>query len=213
MGPVEADGPSLPNVLTMSRIAAIPVIAWLAAMGSPGAHVAACAVFGAAGLTDWLDGKLARAGWGSTRLGAMLDPIADKLLVSATLVALLGARSVPWWGAYPAGVIIMREIMVSGMREFLATDGIRMPSSMLAKWKTGVQMGALGTLLAGDPGARTLGMPWLPADDIGLAMLCVAAGMTVWSAWAYATAAISHATRRVPAAPAAMGGRAAEGGA
>lgn len=189
---------SLPNALTASRIAAIPGIVFLAGGTDAASHIGACALFAAAGITDWLDGRMARTGWGQTRLGTMMDPIADKMLVSATLLALLAAHDIPGWAVYPAAVVVLREIMVSGLREYMAGHGVDMAATTAAKWKTGVQMAALGTLLAGDQGAGWLGMPWLPAQQIGLGMLCAAAALTIASAWGYSKSAWTHATANAP---------------
>ena len=111
-------------------------------------------MFSAAAVTDYFDGKLARTRRQISDFGRMLDPIADKLLVGATLMLLAGQGRLSGSGAYPAIVILLREILVSGLREYLAGLRIGLPVTRLAKWKTGFQMGALGTLLAGDSSAR-----------------------------------------------------------
>ena len=117
----------------------------------------------------------------------MLDPIADKLLVGATLMMLAGSGRLAAWGLYPAIVIMLREILVSGLREFLAGIRVGLPVTRLAKWKTGVQMGALGTLLAGDSAAGCcIFRSWLP--PIGEAMLWIAAALTLVTGWDYLTA-------------------------
>jgi cardiolipin synthase (CMP-forming) len=184
----------LPNVLTMSRIAAIPLLVVLVAIGDPRADLAACAVFAAAGITDYLDGHFARARHQSSDLGRMLDPIADKLLVGATLMMLAGAQRLGVTGLYPAVVIMLREILVSGLREYLAGIRIGLPVTKLAKWKTGFQMGALGTLLAGNAGAAILHLSFLPVGLIGEAMLWVAAVLTLLTGWDYLTAGLRYAT-------------------
>lgn len=183
----------LPNVLTLSRIAAIPLLVALAALHTPGGDFAACVVFGLAGITDYFDGKLARERRQTSDVGRMLDPIADKLLVGATLIALAGHGRLSAWGLYPAIVILLREILVSGLREYLAGLRIGLPVTGLAKWKTGFQMGALGTLLAGDDGALVVHLQFLPVSAIGEAMLWVAAGLTLWTGWDYLTAGLRHA--------------------
>ncbi len=183
----------LPNLLTLSRIAAIPVLVVLVALRSPGGDLCACVVFGLAGLTDYFDGKLARSRRQSSDVGRMLDPIADKLLVGATLMLLAGHGRLSAWGLYPAIVILLREILVSGLREYLAGLRVGLPVTNLAKWKTGVQMGALGTLVAGDETARLIGMPWLPAAYIGEIMLWAAAVLTLWTGRDYLIAGLHHA--------------------
>jgi cardiolipin synthase len=184
--------PSLPNMLTLSRIAAIPVLVALVAVHSPGADLAACILFALAGFTDWLDGRIARSQKLQSDLGRMLDPIADKLLVGATLMVLAGMGRLTALGLYPAIVIMCREILVSGLREYLAGLAVGLPVTRLAKWKTGLQMAALGTLLAGDSGAARLGLGWLPVSSIGEAMLWVAAGLTLFTGWDYLTAGLHH---------------------
>ena len=183
----------LPNLLTLSRIAAIPVLIVLVAVHDPGADLAACIVFSLAAITDYLDGYLARARRQISDLGRMLDPIADKLLVGATLMLLVGHGRLTAYGLYPAIVILLREIMVSGLREYLAGIRIGLPVTRLAKWKTGFQMGALGALLAGDTTAKLLGLSALPVSLIGEAMLWAAAVLTLVTGWDYLTAGLRHA--------------------
>lgn len=184
----------LPNLLTLSRIAAIPLLVVLVALGHPGTDLAACILFSIAGITDYLDGKLARHRRQQSDLGRMLDPIADKLLVGAVLMMLVGKGRLSDWGLYPAIVIMLREILVSGLREYLAGIRIGLPVTRLAKWKTGFQMGALGTLLAGDDSARLLHIGFLPVSTIGEVMLWVAAALTLITGWDYLTAGLRHAT-------------------
>jgi cardiolipin synthase len=183
----------LPNVLTLSRIAAIPLIVLLAALRNPYADWAACAVFAAAGITDYFDGHFARSRRQASDFGRMLDPIADKLLVAATLMMLVGEHRLSPAGLFPALVILLREIMVSGLREFLAGRRLSLPVTRLAKWKTGFQMGALGALLAGNAAARVAHLGWLPASGIGEAMLWVAALLTLITGWDYLTAGLRQA--------------------
>lgn len=184
----------LPNVLTLSRIAAIPVLVVLVAWRTPITDLGACVVFAAAGITDYLDGMLARTRQQMSDVGRMLDPIADKLLVGATLMLLAGQGRLSPWGLYPAIVILLREILVSGLREYLAGLRIGLPVTSLAKWKTGVQMGALGTLLAGNETAALLHLNFLPVAFIGEAMLWAAAVLTLWTGWDYLTAGLRHAS-------------------
>ena len=188
----------LPNVLTLCRIAAIPVIVALVAWRTPVGDLLACIVFSAAGITDYLDGHLARTRRQTSDLGRMLDPIADKLLVGATLMLLAGQDRLSAWGLYPAIVILLREILVSGLREHLAGLRVGLPVTQLAKWKTGVQMGALGTLLAGDDTAALLGLGWLPVSSIGEIMLWAAAALTLWTGWDYLLTGLRHSTGAPP---------------
>ena len=190
----------LPNLLTLSRIASIPVLVVLVALHDPVGDFAACVLFSAAAITDYFDGKLARNRRQISDIGRMLDPIADKLLVGATLILLAGQGRLSDWGLYPAIVILLREILVSGLREYLAGLRIGLPVTALAKWKTGVQMGALGALLAGDDSAQLLHLTFLPVSVIGEAMLWAAAGLTLWTGWDYLGASLHHASRP-PARP------------
>ncbi len=190
----------LPNVLTLSRIAAIPVLVALAVLREPAGDLAACVLFALAGITDYLDGRIARDRQMLSELGRMLDPIADKLLVGASLMVLVGTGRLSLWGLYPAIVILLREILVSGLREYLAGLRVGLPVTRLAKWKTGFQMGALGTLLAGDTTAHLLGLDWLPVSIIGGVMLWTAAALTLITGWDYLTAGLHHVSAR-PGAP------------
>jgi cardiolipin synthase len=190
----------LPNLLTLSRIAAIPLLVLLAALRTPWGDVAACVVFSAAAITDYFDGKIARDRKLVSAFGRMLDPIADKLLVGAALMLLAGLSRLSPWGLYPAIVILLREILVSGLREYLAALAVSLPVTRLAKWKTGFQMGALGTLLAGDTAARVLGIGFLPVGVIGEVMLWVAAALTLVTGWDYLRAGLRHAEAQDTAA-------------
>ncbi len=181
----------LPNLLTLSRIAAIPVLVLCVALRTPGGDLAACLIFAAAGITDWLDGHLARTWRQQSELGRMLDPIADKLLVGASLMLLAGLGRLSDWGLLPAIIILLREILVSGLREYLASLRVGLPVTRLAKWKTGFQMGALGTLLAGNSTASLLHLP-LPVGAIGEVMLWLAAALTLVTGWDYLTTGLRH---------------------
>jgi cardiolipin synthase len=154
-------------------------------------------------LTDFLDGWAARAFRAESRFGVWLDPIADKLLVGAALMLLAGLGRLSHAALYPAIVIMLREIMVSGLREYLAELRIGLPVTRLAKWKTGFQMGALGTLLAGDTGASVIGLGFLPVSLIGETGLWIAAALTLATGWDYLQAGLRHAGQQdAPAAAA-----------
>ncbi len=186
---------SLPNLLTVSRILAIPLLVVLVMIRAPWADAAACAVFSAAAITDYFDGKIARERGITSGFGVMLDPIADKLLVGAALMVLVGFERLDDRALLPAIIIMLREILVSGLREYLATLRVGLPVTPLAKWKTGFQMGALGVLLAGDSTARLLGIGWLPIGLIGELMLWAAAILTLVTGWDYWVAGMRHAAR------------------
>lgn len=188
----------LPNLLTLSRIAAIPVLVVLVALKDPRADLAACVVFSAAAVTDYFDGKLARTRRQVSDFGRMLDPIADKLLVGAALMLLAGENRLSAWGLYPAIVVLLREILVSGLREYLSSLRISLPVTRLAKWKTGFQMGALGTLLAGDSAAGFLHLSFVPVSWIGEAMLWTAAALTLVTGWDYLMAGLRHVAGPTP---------------
>lgn len=188
----------LPNLLTLSRIFAIPLLVLLVAVQQPWSDFAACVLFSAAAITDYFDGKIARNRKIVSDFGRMLDPIADKLLVGAALMLLAGFARLPDWALLPAIVIMLREILVSGLREYLAGLNVGLPVTALAKWKTGFQMGALGTLLAGDSGARMIGLDFLPVSLIGEIMLWTAAALTLVTGWDYWVAGLHHAGRDAP---------------
>lgn len=180
----------LPNLLTLSRIAAVPLLALLLwNHGWPG-WLLAFILYCIAGVTDYLDGYLARAQGTVSRLGQFLDPIADKLMVAAVIVLLLSARVIDGVHVVPAMVIVLREIAVSGLREVLAQLSVSMPVSRLAKWKTTAQMVALGALLLS--GASHAFWPALPAWEIGMALLWVAALLTLITGYDYLRAGLRH---------------------
>ena len=188
----------LPNLLTLSRIAAIPLLVVLVALRTPVGDMAACVVFSVAAITDYFDGKIARDRQITSGFGRMLDPIADKLLVGAALMLLAGLGRLPGLSLYPAILIMLREILVSGLREYLAELRIGLPVTKLAKWKTGFQMGALGTLIAGETGAAVLHLSFLPVALIGEAMLWTAAALTLVTGWDYLLAGLRNAERTAP---------------
>jgi cardiolipin synthase len=188
----------LPNLLTLSRIFAIPLLVLLVAIRQPWFDFAASMLFSAAAITDYFDGKIARDRKIVSDFGRMLDPIADKLLVGAALMLLAGFERLPHWALLPAIVIMLREILVSGLREYLAGLNVGLPVTSLAKWKTGFQMGALGTLLAGDSGARMVGLDFLPVSLIGEIMLWTAAALTLVTGWDYWVAGLHHVSRDAP---------------
>jgi cardiolipin synthase len=179
---------NLPNILTLSRIAAIPLVVVLMAFESPGLRWAACAIFTAAGITDFFDGYLARRENMISSLGRFLDPIADKLLVVAVLfmVAALPDR-ISAWAVFPGLVILLREILVSGLREFLAELRVGVPVTKLAKAKTTVQMLALGFLIVG-----TAAPLWIPAKVIGEIGIWIAAVITLITGYDYLKAGLRH---------------------
>ena len=182
---------SLPNVLTYLRILAVPaIVACLFLAPATGARWWALAVFIAACITDWLDGYLARVWQQQSALGRMLDPIADKLLVGATLLMLTARQHHRRLVACGRRVIILcREILVSGLREFLAELNVQVHVTQLAKWKTTMQMVALGVLLAGRAGDKIrAGHHAGP----GSSLLWIAALLTLWTGYDYLKAPFRH---------------------
>lgn len=175
------------NLITLARMAlVIPFIfAFLANAGW--SMTAALAIFVIAALTDFLDGYVARARGETSALGAALDPIADKLLVAAALILLVRNGVVTGAGVVAAIVIILRELLVSGLREALSARAASLPVTMLAKWKTTAQLAAAGLLLAAAP-AGVIGEPLRPAAS---AALWIAAVLTFWTGAAYVRGAMN----------------------
>ena len=178
---------TLPNLLTLSRIVAVPLVIATFYLAAPLGPWLGCALFTVAGVTDWLDGRLARAWKQQSELGRFLDPIADKLLVATTLFMLGMTARFSALSILPALVILCREILVSGLREHLAGLRVLVPVSRLAKWKTAIQMVAIGILIVGDAGPA-----WLPVRLIGEALLWAAAGLTIKTGYEYLHAGLSH---------------------
>src|SRR5204863_761301 len=173
---------SVPNTLTYARIAAVPAV--VACMygsdilqGGLWLRWVALAIFIAAAITDFFDGYFARM-WGQqTTFGRMLDPIADKLLVASCLLMLAANGTIRGWSLWAAIVILCREILVSGLREYLAELRVGVPVTQLAKWKTTLQLIAVGFLIAGKAGDAVV-----PAvTPIGLALLWLSALLTLYT--------------------------------
>ncbi len=176
---------TLSNRLTALRVVLVPVLVALFFVPGDAADWASLAVFAAAGFTDWLDGHLARARGEETAFGRFLDPIADKVLVLAALVMLAAFDGMSGLTAVAAVIILCRELLISGLREFLGGRDVALPVSRLAKWKTAAQMVAIGFLLAG-PAAP------IPATVIGEALLWLAAVLSAVTAWDYLRAVLPH---------------------
>jgi len=190
---VPAPRPSfnLPNTLTYGRIAAVPAIVVLLFWPQEfWFRWAALGVYTAAAVTDFFDGYLARAWSQQSALGRMLDPIADKLLVAACLVMLVADGTIRSFSIWAAIVILSREILVSGLREFLAELRVSVPVTTLAKWKTTVQLIALGFLVVGKGGDWVL--PPGVTVGVGLVMLWAAALLTFVTGWDYLKSGIRH---------------------
>ena len=180
---------NLPNMLTYGRLAAVPlVVAFLFWPAEFWARWTALAIYSAAAITDFFDGYLARAWSQQSSLGRMLDPIADKLLVAATLLVLSADKVIAGWSLWAAIVILCREILVSGLREYLAELRVSVPVSTVAKWKTTAQLVALGFLIAGQAGEAVL-----PGSvEIGIVLLWIAAILTLYTGWDYMKASYNN---------------------
>ena len=180
---------NLPNILTFGRVLIVPmVVGCLIWPDEFALRWTALGLFTLAAVTDFFDGYLARAWAQQSALGRMLDPIADKLLVSAVLMILCADGTIQSWSLWAAIVILCREILVSGLREFLAELKVSVPVSKVAKWKTTMQMLALGFLIAGRAGEVVL-----PGTvKIGLVLLWISAILTLYTGWDYMKAGIKH---------------------
>lgn len=188
---------NLPNMLTYARILAVPLIALCFYLeghlkSSDFARWSALAIFVAASITDYFDGYFARAWKQTSNIGRMLDPIADKLLV-ATCLLLLAADTdhrggIAGWSLWAAIIILCREILVSGLREYLAALKVSVPVTQLAKWKTTIQMVSIAFLLAGPAGDKIF--PY--TTQTGLVLLWIAAIVTLYTGYDYFRAGLKH---------------------
>jgi cardiolipin synthase len=186
---------NLPNMLTYARILAVPMVVLCFFLegrlqSSDFARWTALAIFIAASVTDYLDGYLARAWQQTSNIGRMLDPIADKLLV-ATCLLLLAAdtdKTIAGWSLWAAIIILCREILVSGLREYLAALKVSVPVTQLAKWKTAIQMVAIAFLLLGPAGDKMV--PYW--TQIGIFLLWVSAIVTLYTGYDYFRAGAKH---------------------
>ncbi len=181
---------SIPNLLTYARLAAVPLLAGIMFFtDGQGWRWIAVSIFALAGITDFLDGYLARAWSQQSRLGRMLDPIADKLLVGAALLLLVADQTISGWSFWAALIILSREILVSGLREFLAELNVTVAVSRMAKWKTTVQMAALCVLLSGNAGNQACGCDLVNG---GIGLLWISAVLTLYTGFDYFRAALKH---------------------
>lgn len=177
-----------PTILTLLRIVLIPVMVALFYVGTDLARWSALAVFILAAVTDWFDGWLARRTNASSKLGEMLDPIADKLIVCAALVMLVKDGTIHDYTVIAAIVIVSREILLSGLREYLAGAQVKVRVSRIAKLKTAIQMIAICVLIGAPPVAAR----WPIIDDIGAWGLWIAAALTVYTGWGYLVGSLKY---------------------
>ncbi|GBF25389.1 CDP-diacylglycerol--glycerol-3-phosphate 3-phosphatidyltransferase [bacterium MnTg02] len=166
----------------------MPAIVGCFFLDGDAANWLALVIFVAAGITDFFDGYLARALQQQSPLGRMLDPIADKLLVSAALMMLAANQTIAGWSLFAGVIILSREILVSGLREYLGKLDVSVPVTQLAKYKTAMQMVAIGFLLAGTAGDKVF--PW--TSITGLSLLWLAAILTLYTGYDYFRAGLRH---------------------
>jgi cardiolipin synthase len=182
---------TLPNVLTLSRVAVIPLFVALFFLETTTGQWIACGVFALAAITDFFDGYIARARGQLSAFGKFLDPVADKLLIASALLMMVGFGQIAELAIIPAVIILCREIMVSGLREYLAGLSIGLPVSRLAKWKTTIQMIAIGILIVGN-GVHPAIPESVPVRLIGEAGLWIAAVITIITGYDYLRAGLRH---------------------
>ncbi|WP_265570218.1 CDP-diacylglycerol--glycerol-3-phosphate 3-phosphatidyltransferase [Sphingomicrobium nitratireducens] len=186
---------TLPNILTLSRILAVPILVYLLWKPSPLDYAVTFILYCLVGITDYFDGYLARARGNISRLGQFLDPIADKIMVAAVIIMLVATRRtldepepvIEGLTIIPALIILLREIIVSGLREFLGPLNVSVPVSKLAKWKTTFQLMSLGALILGGAIPSQL---WI--HDVGVATLWLAAGLTLITGYDYLRVGLKH---------------------
>ena len=176
---------NLPNLLTLSRIAAIPLVVACFWLDHGWAQWVSASLFAIACITDWFDGYFARRYHQISRFGRFLDPIADKLLVAAALLMLVDNGTLKGVNVLAALIILAREILVSGLREFLAELRVGVPVSQLAKWKTGAQMIAITFLLLGDAVPSIIGRA-------GVVLIWIAAALTLITGYDYLRTGLRH---------------------
>ncbi|MBP2560735.1 cardiolipin synthase [Neorhizobium galegae] len=184
---------NIPNLLTYARIVAVPIIVGCFFIegqleSSDVARWTALILFAVASITDYLDGYLARIWNQTSNIGRMLDPIADKLLVAAVLLLLAADQTIAGWSLWAAITILCREILVSGLREYLAALKVSVPVTRIAKWKTTIQMVAIAFLLAGPAGDKIL--PY--TTQMGIVLLWLAAILTFYTGYDYFKAGVKH---------------------
>jgi len=185
---------SLPNLLTLSRILAVPILVFLLWKPAPWDYGITFVLYCIVGITDYFDGYLARAQGQISKLGQFLDPIADKIMVAAVIIMLCASRKadgdapiIQDFNIIPALIILLREIIVSGLREFLAELKVSVPVSRLAKWKTTFQLVSLGALILG---GAVPGQPWVHA--VGVISLWAAAALTCVTSYDYLRTGLRH---------------------
>ena len=185
---------SIPNLLTLSRIFAVPILVFLLWKPAPYDYAITFVLYCVVGITDYFDGYLARAQGQISKLGQFLDPIADKIMVASVIIMLMASRRadgdapiIQDWSVIPALVIMLREIIVSGLREVLADLKVSLPVSRLAKWKTTFQLVSLGALILG---GAIPSQHWIHL--VGITALWAAAALTLVTGWDYLRVGLRH---------------------
>ena len=183
----------IPNILTIGRIIIVPF--FVLAFYLPGFYgdLTACVLFVIASFTDFLDGMLARMMGEESKLGELLDPIADKIIVATALILLVMDGTIRHYEVIAAIIILTREILISGLREFLAEGQVKLPVSNLAKLKTFLQMVAISLLLTGETGNKILNFQNYNAQTIGIILLWLSAFLTLFTGYEYLRKGIDHA--------------------
>ena len=183
----------IPNILTIGRIIIVPF--FVLAFYLPGFYgdLTACVLFVIASFTDFVDGMLARMMGEESKLGELLDPIADKIIVATALILLVMSGTIKHYEVIAAIIILTREILISGLREFLARGQIKLPVTNLAKLKTFLQMVAIALLLTGETGNKILNFQDYNAQTIGIILLWLSAFLTLYTGYEYLRQGIDHA--------------------
>jgi cardiolipin synthase (CMP-forming) len=189
---------NIPNMLTYARILTVPLIVLCFFLegklqSSDFARWTALGLFVFASITDFFDGYLARIWEQTSNIGRMLDPIADKLLVASVLLLVAADGTIAGWSLWAAITILCREILVSGLREYLAALKVSVPVTRIAKWKTTAQMVAIAFLLAGPAGDKVMPFSdYAPVTNLGLTLLWIAAALTIYTGYDYFRAGAKH---------------------
>ena len=183
----------IPNILTIGRIIIVPIFVFTFFIPGFFGDLIPFFLFALASFTDYLDGLLARMFKEESKLGELLDPIADKILVAAALILLVMNGTIKNYEVIAAIIILTREILISGLREFLAKGKIKLPVSNLAKLKTVLQMVSIALLLSGDTGNKIINFQDYNAQTIGIILLWLSAALTLFTAYDYMRKGIDHA--------------------
>jgi len=182
----------IPNILTIGRIILVPIFVFTFYLPGVLGDLIPLIIFLLASFTDFLDGVLARLYKEESKLGELLDPIADKIIVATALVLLVMDDTIRNYEVIAAIIILIREILISGLREFLAKAQISMPVTGLAKFKTFIQMFAIAILLTGDSGNRLINFQDYDAHTIGIILLWLSAFLTLYTGYDYVKKGIDH---------------------